>query len=124
MFVGADDASVLRFAFDTVDVGDEFERLFDFGMFALLIQLATSARETSGTLAAAGLRHRVVAGILVDHETPLGIAEHFVRHAAAARHGVAIDDQLRRHKAPQKRAPLDVLLPHAGLIGCVSARAP
>jgi hypothetical protein len=71
MFVGAYDACVLGFAFDAVDVGDDFERFFDLRMRALLVQLATRVRQTSSALASTRLRDRVVIGVLVDDEPTL-----------------------------------------------------
>jgi len=90
MLVGSDDAGLLRVTLDDVDLSDEVESLLRFWMLAVLEYLATRVSKTAGASALAGLRDRVVAGVSVDDEASLRIAEHSLWGLAASVRGVAV----------------------------------
>src|SRR4029078_7645633 len=90
-------------------------------MLALLVDLPPYMSKATSALAASGLSYRVVAGVLINDESSLRIAEYLLRDAAAASVRVAIDDELGGDEGPEIAAPLVILLAHAGLV-CMHIR--
>src|SRR5579859_186953 len=117
MSVRAHDAGVLDLAFDDVDAADEIERDTDLGVLALLEELATRVCKTARAGALSRRGDRVVAGVAVDDETSLRLAEHGARDFAAASWSVAVDDELGRDEVPDEGALVQAELLDARLVG-------
>jgi len=70
------------------------ERFLGLWELTSLLDLSPDVSKTTGTLSASRPSHGIVAGVLVDNESPLGVTENLLRSAAAASGRIAIDDEL------------------------------
>lgn len=100
MLVRANDAGLIGVVLDAIDFADQVERFFRFGMLAVVEELSSRMRKASGARALARLGHHVVAGVLIDDEPSLRIAQHRFGYIAAAIGSVAVDDEFRGDEVP------------------------
>lgn len=100
VLVRANDAGLIGVVLDAIDFADQVERFFRFGMLAVVEELSSRMRKASGARALARLGHHVVAGVLIDDEPSLRIAQHRFGYIAAAIGSVAVDDEFRGDEVP------------------------
>ena len=99
----ADDAKPLGLVLDTVDAGDELERLVSFGPVAGFEVLSASVREASASSPMPLLHEWIVGPVVVAHDGSFGVAELLDGHVAAAREGEAVAGELRADERPDER---------------------
>jgi len=93
MLGSSDLFSSLHLALNRVDLSYQLERGLRLRVLLLLEDLPARVRHAASSNALTGLGDRDVASVLVNHETPSGVSEHFRGDRATARMSENVDDE-------------------------------